>query len=523
MHPPRLLLLPLLVVPLALAALPAPRATAQRPGPKRFTDVSAASGLVVAKGCLPHAVAVADLDGDGLSDVIIGTFEPPHVYLFKNLGGLRFKDVTKGSGLEAFKGTCSGVAVGDFDNDGKLDVYLTSVRGAECRLFRGKGDLTFEDVSKKSGTLLPAPARSCAWSDVDGDGRIDLFVTSPKGLNRLFRNKGDGTFEDISVRAGIQLPGRHNLGCAFGDVDGDGLDDLFVTSYQSGVSALFKNLGGGKFRDVTPSSGLGRRASTVGCVLADVFNSGRLDLFVTTDSWLSGANYTEKQLLGMKHTVEPNALYRNEGGGRFRQVDAAELAHKSLGHDAVVEDLDHAGRPEIYVAVDAESANKWATSKGGNPLWTRPDGKGWREVSKAWGVAHEANCVCVAAADFDGDGDLDLLLVNFYSAPVLYRNNTDDNNWLRVRPVGKRSNRAGIGAQVRVFDTRGGKKELVDLRHVQSGSGYCRSGPLEAHFGLGKSPAPHYRVEVFFPATKARVVLEKAAPGRAHVVQEPGR
>src|SRR5262249_27388841 len=155
------------------------------------------------------------------------------------------------------------------------------------------------------------------WSDVDGDGWPDLFVCCPDGNNRLFHNNRDGTFTDISEKAGVRLPGRHCLGCAFGDTDGDGRDDLFVTCYQSGVSALFRNLGGGRFRDVTNTSGLGRRASSVGCVLADVFNRGRLDLFVTTDSWLAGANYPEKQLLQQKHAVEPNALYQNDGKGRF--------------------------------------------------------------------------------------------------------------------------------------------------------------------------------------------------------------
>src|SRR5438552_17147 len=113
----------------------------------RFTDVTAPSGLKIVKDSRPHAVAVEDFDGDGRLDILLVTFDAPHVQLWKNQGKLRFKDVTRGSGLESFKGTGSGVAVADFDRDGKLDVYITSVRGAESRLFRGKGDGTFEDVS----------------------------------------------------------------------------------------------------------------------------------------------------------------------------------------------------------------------------------------------------------------------------------------------------------------------------------------------------------------------------------------
>src|SRR5207248_9242863 len=138
-------------------------------------------------------------------------------------------------------GSGTGSAVGDFDRDGKLDVYISSLRAGESRLFKGKGDGTFVDVSLKSGTLLRTPARSCAWSDVDGDGWLDLYVTSPEGANHLFRNNRDGTFTDVAKEAGVGLADRHSLGCAFGDADGDGLDDLFVTSYDSQVSARFRN------------------------------------------------------------------------------------------------------------------------------------------------------------------------------------------------------------------------------------------------------------------------------------------
>ena len=494
---------------------------AGQPPEVRFTDVTAQSGLFIAEktgvgGTNPHAVAVEDFNGDGLPDIIIPTFGKPHVRYFKNLGGLKLKDVTTGSGLEAFEGDGTGVAVADFDRDGKLDIYMTSLRKGASRLFKGKGDATFTDVSEKAGVLLKTPARSCAWADIDGDGWVDLFITSPTGECHLFKNNRDGKFTDIITDSGINLKGRHCLGCCFGDVDGDGRDDLFVTCYQSQVSALFKNLGGGKFRETTQAANLGRKASSVGCVFADTLNRGKLDLFVTTDSWLSGANYTEVQLLKMNHTVEPNILYANDGKGQFGPINAPILALKTLGHDAICEDLDHDGLIDIYVGVDAESGNKWATSKGGNPLYTRRMGSGgWQEVAKNWGIKHEANCVCVPAVDFDNDGDLDLLLVNFYSNVVLYRNNTDDKNWLRIKALGTKSNRDGIGARISVY----AKDKLVAYRHVHSGAGYCRSSPLEAHFGLGKA-AESYRVEVVFSGSKARVVRENVTAGQRIVIQE---
>jgi len=486
----------------------------------RFTDVTKDSGLKIADntgvgGTNPHAVAVEDFNGDGLHDVIILTFGKPHIYYFRNLGNLKFRDVTKDSGLESFEGDGTGAAIADFDRDGHLDVYLTSLRKGASRLFKGKGDGTFEDISEKAGVLVKGSARSAAWNDVDGDGRPDLYVTRPDGANLLFRNKGDGTFVDIATEAGVELADRHSLGCAFGDVDGDGLDDLFVTNYKSQVSTLFKSLGNGKFKDITEEAGLGRKASSVGCVMADVFNRGRLDLYVSTDSWLSGANSTEAQLLKMKHTVEPNLLYTNDGRGKFATVVDPILESKTLGHDLVIEDFDHDGLPDIYVGVDAESGNKWATTKGGNPLWTRTDGKTWSEVGKEWGVKHEANCVCVPAVDFDNDGDLDLLLINFYSQPILYRNETNDKNWLRIKAVGSKSSKDGIGAKVEIYDVK-----LAGFRQIHAGAGYCRCSPLEAHFGLGKTPAAGYRVVVTFPASRKTVVLETIKPGQRLVVKE---
>ncbi len=487
----------------------------------RFVDVTAASGLWIGDntavgGTNAHAVAVEDFDADGRFDVIVPTFGAPHVRYFRNRGGLKFEDVTKGSGLETFDGSGTGAATADFDRDGRLDVYITTVRGGASRLYRGKGDGTFTDASEKAGVLLRDPARSCAGSDVDGDGWTDLYVTCPDGASRLFRNNRDGTFTNIAEAAGVALRGRHTLGCAFGDVDGDGLDDLFVACYKSQPSALFRNLGGGRFRDVTDEAGLARKASAVGAVFGDLTNRGVLDLYVTTDSWLSGANSTEPQLRAQGHTVEPNAFYANDGKGRFAPIEDAALAYKSLSHDAILEDLDHDGRIDLYVGVDAQSGNRFATSKGGNPLWTR-SGAGWTEASAAWGVRTEANCVCVPAADFDGDGDLDLLLVNFYQNLVLYRNDTNGKDWLRVKAIGAKSNPDGIGAKVRVFGADGA---LDGFREIQTGAGYCRSSPLEAHFGLGKSASP-CRVEVLFPATKSRVVVEGVKPGQRLVVREP--
>ena len=474
----------------------------------RFTDVTAGCGIVAMREA--HGVAVEDFDGDGDFDIVIVGFQAPHVQLWRNDGGLKFADATAGSGLEVATGAGTGAAVGDIDNDGDLDLYLSMLRAGGCRLFRNEGKLKFIDVTAASGTAHDA-GRSCAMSDVDRDGRLDLYVCCPDGPNRLFRNNGDGTFTDVAPKAGVALPDRHSLGCAFADVDGDGRDDLYVTNYESQPDALFLNKGDGTFGDAAQAAGLTLKSSSVACTFADPDNDGDPDLLVTTDSWLSGANYTEPQLKEQGHTVEPNQLYRNDGGGKFVRIDADALDHRSLGHDATFSDFDHDGDADLYVGVDADSANQWATSKGGNPMW-RNDGPGrWTRVEREWGVGHEANTVCVPAADFDGDGDLDLLLVNFYSNVVLLRNNTDDTNWLRVRAAGP----GGVGAKVAV--TAGDAR--VGVAAIRSGHGYATCPPLEAHFGLGAMPQAAYRVTVTFPSGKV-VVRDGVKPGSRIDVKE---
>jgi hypothetical protein len=506
MRTPFVLLL-ILTVPVVLSAAP------------RFNDVTNDSGIKV--GNRAHAVAAEDFNGDGHLDFIVACFDAPHVQLFFGDGKLHFSERTKGSGLESFVGAGTGMAIGDYDRDGKLDVYIASLRAGSSRLFRGLGGGKFADVSQKSGTLVESACRSCSFSDVDGDGWLDLYVTAPHGPNHLFRNKHNGTFTDIAAIAGLAMSDRENLGCAFGDVDGDGRDDLFVTSYDSQASGLFMNLGKGKFREASDRAGLARRASSVGCTFGDVLNRGRLDLYVTTDSWMSGENATEQQLLNRGRTVEPNLLYLHSGGAKFHSASGGPSTYKSLAHDIVLEDLDHDGRVEIYVGVDAMSGNRFATNKGGNPLWTRTDGKTFVEAGTHWGVKHEANCVCVPAADFDADGDLDLLLINYYSNAVLLRNNTNDARWLKVKPVGRQSNLNAIGAVVRLFASDDGKSVLIGTRQVQSGAGYCRASPLVAHFGLGAKQAAAYRVEVFFPASRQTARVEDVQAGRRIEVAEP--
>src|SRR5262249_7181656 len=156
-----------------------------------------------------------------------------------------------------------------------LDIYISSVRNGASRLYRGLPGGKFQDVSARTGTKLDTACRSCAWDDVDGDGWIDLYVTSPDGPNHLFHNNHDGTFTDLAAHAGVMLENNESLGCPFGDVDNDGRDDLFVTNYKSSVSALYHNLsspGNIKLPNITSAAGLAQPCSAVGCTFGDLDN-----------------------------------------------------------------------------------------------------------------------------------------------------------------------------------------------------------------------------------------------------------
>ena len=211
------------------------------------------------------------------------------------------------------------MAVADFDGDGKLDVYIASLREAS-RLYRGNGDGTFNDVTARAGVRARGPARSCAWTDVDRDGWPDLYVTNPKGGCYLFKNNRDGTFTDIVKDSGIDLPGRHCLGCGFGDIDGDGRDDLFVTCYQSQASASSRTSATASSRTSANPASIARRRRSVASSPTCSTRAGSTCSSRPTPGY--PAPTTRRPSCSNKHTVVPNVLYANDGKGKLHTEGA---------------------------------------------------------------------------------------------------------------------------------------------------------------------------------------------------------
>jgi hypothetical protein len=540
---------------LALASLSAAQPAAPPQKPVTFTDVTAAAGIRfthnsgrAGRKYLPETmgsgVAFFDADGDGWIDLFFVNgrdWEPKGrrslqaLYLNTRQGG--FRDATAGSGLDV-QVYGLGVAAGDYDNDGRADVYLTALEGD--RLFHNEGSGKFTDVTKAAGIANSNFGTSAAWVDYDKDGRLDLFVANyvqwtakgdlwcsldgatksyctpesyPGTASKLYRNLGGGRFEDATARAGAGDPTSKSLGVAVLDFDTDGWPDLFVAN-DTQPNKLYRNNRNGTFADVGVRSGVayseeGIARGAMGADAADYDRSGRPHLLV--------GNFSN-QMLG---------LYHNEGNGLFvdeaprSTVGRASLLNLTFG--AFFFDYDLDGWPDILAAnghIEEEIGRVQPKVQYRQPplLMRNLGSKRFEDVSKSAGAAFVRPIVARGAAygDYDRDGDLDVVLTTNHGPAYLFRNDGGNaNNWLTVATRGAKSNRDGIGAIVRVESPSGRQWQMV-----RSGSSYASQSDLAITFGLGTDTSVS-AVHVEWPSGVKDSVTNVAA--RQFVTLEEGR
>ncbi len=488
----------------------------------------------------PGGLAVFDYNGDGRPDLFFtnGAHTPTlekrsaahSNRLYRNDGDMRFTDVTEAAGVRG-AGYAMGAAAADYDNDGRVDLFVAGVR--QNQLLRNGGDGRFEDVTRRAGIASGDWAVAGGWFDYDNDGRLDLFVVnyvrwSPdtsrycgdqaRGLrtychprffeglpNRLYRNRGDGTFEDVSARAGVLKHVGKGMSAAVADFDRDGWLDVFVTN-DTVPNFLFRNKGDGTFIETALTAGVsvpasGRPVSGMGTDFQDYDNDGSADIFLTA---LSGETFP---------------LFHNDGRGGFVETTQASglarLTAKSSGWCAVMADIDNDGWKDLFTAnshandrIGEAETTGWKQSNnlfinGGNGRFRDATG----ESGLASAVAVHRGC---GVADFNGDGRLDVAVLALGARAELWQNDSaPQNRWLIVRLIGARSNRDGIGARVIIGN---------QVRTMSTTAGYASSSHAGLHFGLGSaSEVP--RLEVHWPSG-TRQTLENVKTNQVLEVRE---
>jgi hypothetical protein len=511
-------------------------------------------------------VAMFDYDGDGRPDIYLvngsttdalqGKEKPPRAALYHNLGNWKFEDVTEKAGV-ANERWGFGVAVGDYDNDGRADMFVSNF--GVSRLYHNNGDGTFTDVAEKLGVARRGWSTGASWGDYDNDGRLDLFVPGyvqidfknlppspgdagkpggvgqnfcqfrgvpvmcgPRGLqgeaDTLYHQKPDGTFEDVSIKAGVDDPQKYyGFSSAFVHVNEDKLLDLIVVN-DSTPNQLYINKGDGTFEELGYPSGValnenGREQAGMGLAVGDYDNDGRVDFHIT--------NFSD----------DSNTLYHNDGDGNFTdvtfQAGLGEVSIPFLGWGTSFLDFDNDTWLDLFVVnghvYPAVDSHQWGTSFAQQALLFRNlNGKFVRAgAAPGSALANAWTGRGLAIGDLDGDGRSDLVINNLDSKPTVLRNiATSTGHWLDLRLVGdvtKKSPRDAIGSVAYLTTGR-----VRQRRDVVSGAVYCSQNDMTLHFGLGAATRVD-KLEIEWAGGSKEVIAVPGIDRKITIIEGKGR
>ena len=480
-----------------------------------FIDVLDESGIKREKGL--RGASWADYDNDGYLDLLLGGNTAK---LYRNNGNGTFKDVTKKTGISSGP-TIMGV-LGDYDNDGCPDLYLTAYGPLTDRLYHNNCNGTFTDITQKAGIKKESyNGFGAAWADYDNDGYLDLYVANygthlfseTKYIsepNILYHNNRNGTFTDVIQKSGVSGvnecelvsnyiprnatiigPHKESFQPIWFDYNNDGKIDLFIAT-DRGVSPLYKNNGNGTFSETTSKAGLCRLGTGMGVTVGDYNDDGSLDIYVTN----FGANY----------------LWRNNGNGTFSELAAeTQMADPlSISWGAGFFDYDNDSNLDLYVVngavpyVDGKNEGEFGKIKLDKLYRNQGDGT-FLDVAEQEGINGDYSKGAAAFGDYNNDGFTDMIITTNYltennSQVKLYKNQGNKNHWLTIQLVGTKSNRDSVGARIRL--TASGKTQI---REVISGSSFISQNSLWQTFGLGKSKVVD-KIEIRWPSGIKQVV-----------------
>jgi tetratricopeptide (TPR) repeat protein len=480
-----------------------PSAFASKEDVGRFKDVAPGAGLNLAS--LAGGVIVDDFDNDGLLDVIISSMDPcESLRFFHNNGDGTFTDRTVQAGLSDQLGGLN-IIQADYNNDGCMDILV--LRGGweypiRRSLLRNNCNGTFTDVTGASGLAEPATAsQSAVWADIDNDGFLDLFIANERGPNQLFRNRGDGTFEDISHSAGVDQS-SFTKGVVAADYDNDGYMDLYVSNFSS-VNFLFHNNHDRTFTEVAKTAGVQEPRGSFSTWFFDYDNDGWPDLLV--NSYYQSDDEVMRTYLDLPHHAETMKLYKNMRDGTFKDVTAAVGLDKVfMPMGANFGDVDNDGFPDIYLGNGSPSYGSLIP----HTLLRNHDGKYFVDITASSGTGELHKGHGIAFADLDRRGFEDIVAEIGGMVPGdkhvlrVFENPGSRNDWINVHLVGVKTNRAAIGAQIKITLENKASGSRTIYRTVSSGGSFG-ANPMEQHIGLGPA-ARITTLEVWWPASKTR-------------------
>lgn len=494
---------------------------------KPFRDIAPMLGLDVMNHA--GGVIAEDFDGDGFIDLVISSSGPTdQVRFFHNNGDGSFTDRTEQTGLLGETGGLNMVHA-DFNNDGHPDIlilrggWLKEAGNYPASLLRNNGNGTFDDVTEQAGIWSESATQTAAWGDYDNDGWLDLFIGHEEYLNgkphpsALYHNNHDGTFTDVAPKLGMDKLGMVK-GVAWGDYDNDGFPDLYV-SRNGQPNILFHNNHDGTFTDVTAKAGVGGAFMTFATWWWDYDNDGWLDLFVAPYE-VPQRNDVGAFHLGLPNKIESAHLYHNNHDGTFTDVShQVKLDRVMAVMGSNFGDLDNDGWLDVYFGTGAPDYRAIIPHR----MFRNNAGKVFQDVTTSGGFGHLQKGHAVAFADFDNDGDLDVFeeiggaLEGDTYQSVLFENPGHGNHWVDLELEGVKSNRGGLGARIHLrAQTKDGMRDIY--RMVGAGGSFG-DNPFRVHIGLEQATAIR-DVEIQWPASRTTQTLTGFERDRMYHVRE---